>query len=1160
MPFVDTTPLGATPQLEDQTRTLDLNKPIFLDEVLPAAYQTENTVGSAASVITGQASYINPDVVPNSEFKALISGYENYAASFSNAETYDDFYTIKRNIDRELANRQVLNDAGGAGVGAMMAVSIVDPINLLPSSIFIKSAKTGQTIARTAAGFAAGGAIAGTAAELALQPTQETRTFEESALNIAASTIFSGILGAGGGIYKHLSQTRKISDLEAAIKSDLNAEKHYTDPDIVTIDEDTLKAGTGSVGAASTKNTTLEQETLKSALGLEKALSFEDPILRSANSPNIETRRVMQELAETPLMYEKNAEGIENPVAVETLTKMWQSNLNIGLTKVDDAFIQYREGRPRKTGDILKVGVSELFTNTGKLTRREFYTEVSKAMRRGDKHKIPEVQEAAQSMRRELFDPLKKRAIELGLLPENVTVDTADSYLTRLYNQDKIIKNRPEFEGRIVSWLEREQKQSTSLFDELEKKVEFDNTRHTKLTEDVKVQKDKAAKATQDYKVTRTKHDKLQRDLVGSKKQVKKLKSEIATQQQRADTLKTKQRAKEALANVERLNKTLEAESAKVSKLEDDVAKLKKERANQLNELRGLNNVAKNLEVELNKLIREMKSRANKLESEKVFPSLSKEELEGIAQEITDTILGHGAPRTMYQPFALKRGPLKERTLGIPDVEIEDYLENNIESIARVYTQTMAPDIELTARFGDTELGYQIDQVRDHYAQLRTGTKDPKTLAKLDKLMKREKEDIEAVRDRIRGTFALPTTGLGLATYRAGRFVKTLNYVRLLGGMTLSAIPDLGRSIMKHGMARTVQDGIIPLIKNFKQAKLSAQEVKLSGSALDMVLDTRAMQLADIFDDYGRMSVTERGLQALSQKFGIVSLMAPWNAALKQFNGIIAQTRTLQEVQNWTAGKIANSERERLAFLGISESMSSRITKEFKAHGKSRDGILWANTSDWADREAAQIYHAALAKEVDKTVVTPGQDKPLWMSTPLGSVIGQFKSFAISSTQRILLSGLQQRDAAALNGTIMMVGLGMLSTYIKNQTANRPSGDTVSWWIKEGFDRSGVIGWLFDAHNTVEKLTRGAVGLSQFTGGPMMSRYQSRNALGALLGPSAGVVSDVAMVAGDAANGEWTSKDTRAIRRLLPYQNLFYLRQLFDELEEGLNNSLGVKK
>lgn len=79
------------------------------------------------------------------------------------------------------------------------------------------------------------------------------------------------------------------------------------------------------------------------------------------------------------------------------------------------------------------------------------------------------------------------------------------------------------------------------------------------------------------------------------------------------------------------------------------------------------------------------------------------------------------------------------------------------------------------------------------------------------------------------------------------------------------------------------------------------------------------------------------------------------------------------------------------------------------------------------------------------------------------------------------------------------------------------------------------------------------------TGGPPMSRYASRSVAESLLGPTLGTGADAALQAvGGAASGEWTASDTAAVRRMIPFQNLFTIRRLFDEAEHGLNQSLGV--
>jgi hypothetical protein len=468
----------------------------------------------------------------------------------------------------------------------------------------------------------------------------------------------------------------------------------------------------------------------------------------------------------------------------------------------------------------------------------------------------------------------------------------------------------------------------------------------------------------------------------------------------------------------------------------------------------------------------------------------------------------------------------------------------------------MAADIGLVRKFGSTDLKDQIAKINDEANAKIASSSGEKAKADIDKQRRAAIRDLTAVRDRIRGSYALPNNPDGLLV-RAGRVARSLNFVRLLGGMTLSAVPDMAKPVMVYGLTRTMRTAFAPLVGGLKTMKLAAREVKLAGTALDMVLDSRAMAIADIMDDYGRGSKFERGLAQTTRSFGVVSLMAPWNAALKQFVGVIGQTKILEGVERVVAGKASKKEIEYLASNGIDANMADRVGGQFAKHGVKDGAIWWANTEAWTDRQAVEAIRAALVRDVDRVIVTPGQDKPLWMSTELGKLVGQFKSFGIASVQRTLIAGLQQRDAAAFNGMVLMLGLGAVSYYLKMETGGFEVSDDPVKWATEAFDRSGMAGWVSDANNMVEKMTRGTIGLSAFTG-EQATRYASRNAIGSLLGPTFDVVGDAIQVSGSAFAGDWAASDSHAFRKLVPLQNLFYLRQLFDATERGVNGAFGV--
>jgi hypothetical protein len=176
----------------------------------------------------------------------------------------------------------------------------------------------------------------------------------------------------------------------------------------------------------------------------------------------------------------------------------------------------------------------------------------------------------------------------------------------------------------------------------------------------------------------------------------------------------------------------------------------------------------------------------------------------------------------------------------------------------------------------------------------------------------------------------------------------------------------------------------------------------------------------------------------------------------------------------------------------------------------------------------------------------------------------QFKSFAISATQKMLISGLQQKDMNALNGAAIAIALGGMVHILKGELSGRPveidwsNDDDVKQFLGDAFDRSGMAGVLMEFNAIAEKATDGRAGLAALTG-KQISRYASRNVTASLLGPGFGLAED-SINAVNAALGsrEWTGRDTHNTRQLLPWNNLFTIRRAFDEAEKGINQALGI--
>jgi hypothetical protein len=221
--------------------------------------------------------------------------------------------------------------------------------------------------------------------------------------------------------------------------------------------------------------------------------------------------------------------------------------------------------------------------------------------------------------------------------------------------------------------------------------------------------------------------------------------------------------------------------------------------------------------------------------------------------------------------------------------------------------------------------------------------------------------------------------------------------------------------------------------------------------------------------------------------------------------------------------------------------------------------------------DAREAFEAAMFREADITVITPGMEKPFWMFTPVGRLIGQFHGFTFGAYERLLIANLQQRDMRTLMGAITAVATGMLSYRLYTWLSGTEASDNPADWIKEGIHRSAILALFTDANEMQAKFTGGATDVFRMigAGSPLTRRDQSP--LGAILGPSwsrvegiLGATSDAlramlnATLGGDTQKVIFTAQDVHKLREVMILQNLMGLRILFDEAEDGIDSALGI--
>ena len=521
-------------------------------------------------------------------------------------------------------------------------------------------------------------------------------------------------------------------------------------------------------------------------------------------------------------------------------------------------------------------------------------------------------------------------------------------------------------------------------------------------------------------------------------------------------------------------------------------------------------------------------------------------------ERVIDAILRDTPFKPIHDDTIGKASSLHERSLwDVPDQVLEDFLVRDITVTGQQYGRTMGVDVELARAFGSHDMAERLADIATEYDDL---VKKATTAAERLRL-EREKDtvmrDLRAVRDQVRGTYGLPEDPTAMVS-RAIRAAKWFNAMTQLTG-AVSAIPDIGRLVMTEGLNRTLSQGLRPFLAGIgKQVSAfgkAKHELALAGEALETYLGVRAAMLADLPEAFATETRAETMLQRGAGMMFNVNLMNQWTDAIKTVTAMMVSSRILEDVTKLARGQ-DGANIGRLGRAHIDRPMAERIAQQFEKHGETLDQVWLPNTDAWTDEAAREAFRAALAKDVNIAIVTPAPgERALWTSTEWGGLVAQFKGFGMSSFQRVLVAGLQEKDANFVMGAGLMVGLGAIAEAIRaKQNGRDPTGADL---LKGGIDRSGVLGWFVDVNNGVERLTDNTVGLGPMMGvtSPYSQDLMSR-VLQVGLGPTGGTIDKM----GDLLNAAATGQNLgTAVRRIAPLQSVFWADSVFDRFQEGLN-------
>jgi len=538
---------------------------------------------------------------------------------------------------------------------------------------------------------------------------------------------------------------------------------------------------------------------------------------------------------------------------------------------------------------------------------------------------------------------------------------------------------------------------------------------------------------------------------------------------------------------------------------------------------------------------------------------------------------------------------LKQRRWQIPLHEFPKFYHTNASDLMEIYLRNVSPDFALMRRYGSIAFKPHADEIIAEYTKLiraKVQANDLIGAGKLAMELTTMLTGLEAIHGMIRGPYGLAKHPA--AAYSTALLVaKDLNAATLLSGLT-AQIPDLGNIVMRHTLERSFGVAMKAYQRGLTETfgKMHDDIANISKEGLEMLLSSRAGNIAGIGDPVAGATRIERFTQDLADfGFNFALLSNPWNQVAKTFAGMTSSSMMGRALRAVRAGSVDDVARARLRHLGFNtedKALMDDLVKYLDRYGE-RDGALeLPNLSAWgrdiqaqinehriaadllrnppqghnaahfvADPDGAKaldaladgleeefaridelrtLFGRALGKEIRSAVVTPVPgDSHRYFSTEFGGVILQFKRFATAATQRILISGLQTREASQLNGVALMVALGFAVNAVRDKAFDRPErsfGDS----LVSAIDRSGAAGIFSDVNNFIETMTSGEIGARAALGDT--GRYTSfgRKA-GTVGGPTVAQMLRVAGILSDFGNNDvdrWTGYN---IRRMIPYMN-----------------------
>jgi len=1132
---VTSSPLMAFPQpVEDAEVFADVAKAVRQNEYIIGQWSIEDELGRRPMTRYNEhGDYIKP-TFNSFEFSSDLFEQMITIDATNEAEAR---WLLKR-AELEKRNREIIQNAGASQLLAAHALgTISDPAEwaFLAVTAPVKGAQWLTRLGK----WGLAGAATGTARETALHNLHDFRTLEESLYNVGAEAFLSGAMGVAFGKRLPPDLAPVVEKLDTDFKALQNGQQvtSYSRPEV--LESINARHAAGEI-----------DESEKYALMLKE----EQDMLELKGRRFYRWFRRMTpvaDLAMTRLPY--LAKVTEQLIGVPFLRKM------------DDFLPSSVPVEARIQSDLAQVQIKRL----------KIWSDLKKAMR---EHKISDTELNELFERAYRYDdPSKFDAINTAVK----RLDEARKPLQETYAKEGLIPaaNADEIRAmtRRIELLDKKIKKSEKDINAAKGKKRNDKEISEKNIEIQKLKGEKKAlsKELGSLRKRKPKDLEVQKTISARIRDVEAKRADVQKRLNRLTTARNKLKAKDRSAQ-RRLDRLVKAREQMIEERKTSIIPEREGYSIPFGDTRYMptiwNSVGmfENKQLWIKTAIDDLQDQAGNTLDEKVLRKSLEETWQTIVQRnnahFDKSIVVPGSQRT-------KARKLKLRSKNFRDVDAGDgrkvsFVRTGINEMFDAHDKEMITLLHLK-RAGLDDPDKILKEIDEGYRLLIEAEPNIKARRAIEKEHRRLKAKFEGVYNVLQGKFGKINNSLNSVYNDVGAGLRSFNVMRLMGGVLIPSMTDVGAIIGRRGLGRTLSL-MGKLASNPALRSLSRKELDRLSVVAEILTGDRA-HIIKQHDDLIPQRNWARKLDKGADITFKISGMNHWNDMAKKLQVLLY----MDEILGYATGtlRLSKTRRAKLNKSGISDEILDELKTNFNKHGETVDGVRIPNLDKWVndlgdELPVVDFMRAILKREADTGVVTPGAgDLPLWSRSTAGKVVGQFKSFSFAAFNRIFIPQTQliaAGDGSALAGMITMLAMGGLVFELKHYMHKGewvdPS-DNYTRFLREAYDRSGFTGILADILAMSEKATGNFLGFNPL-GGHEITRYYSRNWHGDVFGPTEGLASDLYSTASAVSRliqgGDVSESEIRSTRRLAPFQShpLFRITQDDQAVAENIRNMI----